>query len=194
MTVTYKMTELFFDRPSIIAAINEGERKALGKIGAYVRQRAKTDVLRRVAYKGARASVRRIKGGKAKKTQQTSRPGSPPIVHSRDKVRTLKNILFAFNPETHSVVIGPVALNKSTLVGSSARTVMELLEKGGSADVPQWKPDGSNVWSLGNVRRAGVANRMTRGQYAARPFMGPALEREVKAGTIADAYRGFVQG
>ena len=193
MTVTYKMTELFFDRASIAKAVNEGERKALSKIGAFIRQRAKTDILRRVAYKGKRASVRRVKGGKGRKVQEASRPGQPPIVRSRDKVATLKNILFAFNPDSGGVVVGPVGLNKK-LRGSNRSTVPELLEKGGSADVPQWKPVNSTVWSLGNVRRPGVANRMTRAQYAARPFMGPALQKEIAAGTIADAFRGVVVG
>lgn len=191
--VTYEMKSLFFDRPAVESAISRGERKALSKIGAFLRTRARTSILRRVAYKGKRASVKRVRAGKAAKVQESARPGEPPRVRSRDKVATIRNILFAFQPETHSVVTGPVALN-TRLTGGSETTVPGLLERGGSVDVAQFKPDFSNVWSMGNVRRPGVQNRMTRAQYAAHPFMGPTLDAEIAAGTIPEAYAGVVTG
>lgn len=191
--VTYEMKSLFFDRPAVESAVERGERKALSKIGAFLRTRARTNTLRRVAYKGKKANVRRVRGGKASKVQESARAGEPPRVRSRDKVRTLKNILFAYQPDTHSVVTGPVALN-TPLTGGSETTVPGLQERGGSVIVAQWKPDHSDVWSMGNVRRPGVQNRMTRAQYAAHPFMGPTLDAEVAAGTIPAAYSGVVTG
>ena len=188
--VTYQMKSLFFDRPAVESAISRGERKALSKIGAYLRTRARTSILRRVAYKGKKASVKRVRGGKAAKVQESARPGEPPRIRSRDKVKTLRNILFAFQPESHSVITGPVALNTRLTGGSGPG----LLERGGTVNVAQWKPAASNVWSMGDVRRPGVQNRMTRAQYAAFPFMGPTLDAEVAAGTIPEAYAGVVTG
>ena len=184
---------MFFDRPAVESAISRGERKALSKIGAYLRTRARTSILRRVANKGKKASVKRVRSGKAAKVQESARAGEPPRVRSRDKVKTLRNILFAFQPESHSVITGPVALN-TRLTGGSESTVPGLLERGGTVNVAQWKPAASNVWSMGDVRRPGVQNRMTRAQYAAFPFMGPTLDAEVAAGTIPEAYAGVVTG
>lgn len=191
--VTYEMKSLFFDRPAVETAVARGERKALSRIGAFLRTRARTSTLRRVAFKGKRANVRRIRDGKASKVQESAKAGEPPRVRSRDRIATIRNILFAFQPETHSVVTGPVALN-TRLTGGSETTVPGLLERGGSVNVAQWKPAGSSVWSMGNVRKPGVQNRMTRAQYAAHPFMGPTLEAEIAAGTIPAAYAGVVTG
>lgn len=191
--VTYEMKSLFFDRPAVESAVARGERKALSRIGAFLRTRARTSTLRRVAFKGKRASVQRIRDGKAAKVQESAKAGEPPRVRSRDRVATIRNILFAFQPESHSVITGPVALN-TRLTGGSETTVPGLLERGGTVNVAQWKPTASSVWSMGNVRKPGVQNRMTRAQYAARPFMGPTLDAEIAAGTIPAAYSGVVTG
>ena len=185
------MKSLFFDRPAVESAVARGERKALSKIGAYLRTRARTSTLRRVAFKGKKANVRRIRGGKAAKVQESAKAGEPPRVRSRDRVATIRNILFAFQPDSHSVVTGPVALNKR-LTGGSETTVPGLLERGGTVNVEQWKPDFSDVWSMGRVRRPGVQNRIVRAHYAAHPFMGPTLDAEIAAGTIPEAYSGVV--
>lgn len=190
--VSYDMKDFFFDRRAVTSRVDIAERQVLSKQGAFVRRRARTQILRRSASKGSRASVKRLRGGKASKVQAVARPGSPPIVRSKSKVETLRNILFGYNPSSHSVFIGPVGLNKKP-VSSSASTIPQLMEKGGTAGVFQWKPDRSNVWSLGNVRRPGVSTRIAKGRYANHPFMGPALDAEVAAGTIAGPWSGAVQ-
>ena len=104
--------------------------------------------------RSARSSLRRRK--------RVSEPGQPPSVHTQDRVATLKNIWFVFERRRASVVVGPLRLNGSTLRGSNRSTVPELLELGGSA-----------------VLESRKKKRRRRARYAARPFMGPAMKREL---------------
>jgi hypothetical protein len=59
------MKDFFFDRQSVIDRMTKANRRALSKVGAFIRRRA-------------RSSLRRRK--------RRSQPGSPPSVHSRDSV------------------------------------------------------------------------------------------------------------
>ena len=104
--------------------------------------------------RSARSSLRRRK--------RVSEPGQPPSVHTQDRVATLKNIWFVFERGRASVVVGPLLLNGSTLRGSNRSTVPELHELGGSA-----------------VLESRKKKRRRRARYAARPFMGPAMKREL---------------
>lgn len=89
---------------------------------------------------------------KPNKAGHPSPPGKPP----RDKTGTLKrNILFAYDSASRSVVIGP------RLLGDVAsRDAPEALEKGGT--------------STTIIRR-----RRRRQTVAQRPFMVPALEQRL---------------
>lgn len=177
-TVDYRVAEYFFDRARVINAIAKAERDALSKAGAFVRTRARTSIRESFGRKaGQDKRGRRQKARPAK----TAAPGNPPYSHSRSRVVSLRNILFAYIPGSHSVFIGPVGLN-SRLKHSSATTVPELMEFGGTAAI--WKYVGTHGK---RVRRRVPA------RYAPHPFMGPALAREVAAGTIPDAFRGRVQ-
>lgn len=120
----------FFDREKVKRSVDAGTRSVLSKFGAFVRQRAKT-------------SIRNRKG--------TSPPGSPPYSH----VGLLRKfILFAYDPQRKSVVIGPTL----TKEGSPAP---RLLEHGGTATLV-------------------IAGKARRARYRPRPFMGPAFEEEKK--------------
>ena len=95
------------------------------------------------------AFVRRGARSSIRKRKSISQPGSPPSSH----VGLLKNtIFFVYEPNRSNVVIGPLLLNKGT-------DAPALLEHGGTV----------------NRRRRRKRVRMT---YRARPFMGPAFERE----------------
>lgn len=192
LVADYKMKELFFDSPRVLAATTAAERKVMSRQGAFIRRRVKTDILRRTESKGRRLVERGLNGRFVRGRQRVARPGQPPIVRSRDKTATLKNILFAYHPAEHTVVVGPVGLNKS-LKGSSARTVPELLEKGGTATVAQWAPTGTNIWNFGGYRGPGTKQRTVSGRYSAHPFMGPGLEKEIAAGTIIGPWSGSVK-
>ena len=119
---------LFFDHPRVTGAVDKATRKVLSKFGAFVRTRARSSIRKRNA---------------------VSAPGEPPSSHTG----LLKNnILFLFSPESRSVVIGPILLNKRT-------------------DAPRILEHGDTV-----VRRR--RNRRVRMNYERRPFMGPAFEAE----------------
>jgi len=76
----------FFDRAKVKNAVDAGTRRVLSRFGAFVRTRART-------------SIRKKKG--------TSPPGSPPHSH----VGLLRKfILFAYDPQRKSVVIGPTLI------------------------------------------------------------------------------------
>lgn len=81
LTLKFKM--VFFNSARVIRAMDAATRRALTKVGAFIRTRAKT-------------SIRKRKG--------VSRPGQPPHSH----VGTLRRLLFfALGPDRKSVVVGP---------------------------------------------------------------------------------------
>lgn len=177
INATFDLKELFFDRPAVIAATNRAERQALSKIGAFVRRRARSKLRRR---------------------KRVSSPGESPSVHSTDKVASLKTILFAYQPSSRSVVIGPVGLNQTNNTPSGSQTVPQIMEFGGTVNIREEQyadtrsPD---VWYRRDARRGARGDkryRIRRADYLARPFMGPALEEETAAGTIAGAWGGTV--
>jgi hypothetical protein len=85
-----------------------------------------------------------------RKRKAVSEPGSPPSSH----VGLLRKLIyFGYDPGRRSVVIGPTPLH-------GAAEAPPLLEYGGKA------------------RRRGRKDRPVMATYKARPFMGPAFERE----------------
>ena len=104
--------------------------------------------------------IRRAARSSLRKRKRVSEPGQPPSVHTQDRVATLKNIWFGLDRRRATAVVGPVRLNRSTLFGSSRSTVPELHEFGGSAEIVKRK-------------------KRKRVVYAPRPFMGPALRKEL---------------
>jgi len=120
----------FFNAPKVMAATTAAERQVLSRFGAFVRQRART-------------SIRSHSG--------TSAPGAPPFSHAGLLKR---GILFAFDIERRSVVIGPVRLNGRSGVA------LPLLERGGTSP----------------LLRHG---QMVVGTYRPRPFMQPAFAAEL---------------
>jgi hypothetical protein len=142
--VQFKAKKFFFDRKLVQDLLGKKSAKALGKAGSFVQRRS-------------RSSLRRRK--------KTSSPGQPPSVHSNDSVATLKNIWFALDPGSLSVVVGPLKLNQGG--ESSAGTIPALHEFGGRLAIKDSR--GRRKRTQGQVR---IAN------YPARPFMQPALEKE----------------
>ena len=145
-----KMIRQFFDRDAVIKAMDAKSRRALSKAGAFLRRRA-------------RSSLRRRK--------KASIPPNPPSVHSSDSFATLKNILFAYDRDAQTVVVGPVRTKQATI------TAPALHEFGGATIIKT---------------KAGRGRPSTRrrARYPKRPFMGPALQAELTAGTIPRAFAG----
>lgn len=176
--MTYSVKDAFFDRDAVISAIGKAEAKELSKIGAFIRQTARTKVL--------------------KLRNRTSRPGEAPSVHSRDRVRSLRNILFAYEKTKHAVIVGPVRLNQlNTRFDGTSEPVPKILEFGGPVVIHEERKVGTEKWYRRDLRftpdgdteyRSRVAN------YAARPFMSTALEIEINAGTIRNVWRASIVG
>lgn len=161
----------FLDRAAVHKAVGKRNARALGRVGAFIRRRA-------------RSSMRRRK--------KVSTPGSPPSAHSTDKVATLKNIQFFFDQRKQSLVVGPVKLNQANdLVGGAGRvTIPQLMEHGGRVSILEKSYDGTR-WRRADRRRRTRAWEVTRRRiatYQPRPFMGPALIAETH--NIPRAWRG----
>ncbi len=140
-----RIKELFFDRPKVKRAVDAARRKVLSKGGAFIRQTART-------------SIRKRKG--------TSKPGSPPYSH----VGLLRRfILFGYDRQSESVVIGPVGIKGST--------APRVLEQGGKTTATR--------------RRRGKRTER-RVRVAARPYMNPALEKERPK--LPELWRNSVKG
>ena len=170
--VTIKMRKFFFDRQAVAGRMSKANRRALSKAGAFIRRRA-------------RSSLRRRK--------KPSAPGQPPSVHTSDRVATLKNILFAYEPEHESLVVGPVKLNQTTFLGPilGSTTVPQVHEFGTAIKVREVKV--GKQWRTGAKRvKPKQPVRVRSAQYPARPFMGPALEAEQDR--IPDAWSGSLEG
>ena len=97
------------------------------------------------------AYVRRTAKSSIRKRKAISRPGKPPSSHTGLLKRF---ILFGYDPTRRSVVIGPLRLTR-----------------GGRGDAPRALEEGGTSRL---VRRG----RKKRVKIKARPFMGPAMERE----------------
>ncbi len=137
-----QIKKLFFDRKSVLDATDKATRAALSRFGAFVRTRSRT-------------SIRTKKG--------ISPPGSPPYSH-RGTLK--KGILFSFDPERRSVVIGPTQMGRS---GDGAR----VLEEGGTIRVP-------------GLRGGRPLN------YQARPYMKPAFDAELPK--AIQQFKGLIRG
>jgi hypothetical protein len=178
ITVTSEIKDRFFDRVRVIETIHRQELRRLSRAGAFVRRRARTDILRK--------APKKRKG----KQRRSARAGQPPLVHTSDSFANLRNILFGLSENGNAVVIGPRVVPSLRLTGSSAQTVPELLTFGGTARIEMWansrKGHGSESvfeWMPGSAPQADLHRTITA-RYAAHPFMGPALEKEITAGTF----------
>lgn len=149
----------FFDRKTVIDAVESAERKQLSRAGAFVRR-------------GVRSSIR-VAGKKG----ASSKPGKPPKTPRNTPKRYKDTIFFGYDKRTGSVVIGP-----SAEFGSGE--VPNILETGGSfrvkgrrlQDTPQLRRQASEFTTEG--AGAGFLFYTGRLTYQARPHMAPALLRE----------------
>ncbi len=111
------------------------------------------DKAKRAVLSKAGAFIRTVARTSIRKRKGPAPPGSLPHSH----VGLLRNfILFGYDRASDSVVFGPVKLNKPT-------EAPRVLEHGGTTTVTKF--------SRGRLRKRRV-------RIKARPFMGPALEKE----------------
>lgn len=169
-----QVKDLFFDRGMVIQKIGRENARRLSRVGAFVRQRAKTSILRRAP---------KARHGK----RRHARPGSPPLIHSGSSFATLRNILFYLDRDRESVIIGPRAVPSLKLKNASMDYVPGLLELGGTATISQTYFESSDQWATLDPkfgRAKGMPQRTVKARYRKFPFMGPALEAERNAGKL----------
>lgn len=164
--VKMQITELFFDKPAVMRAVDAAKREVLSKAGATLRLIAKH-------------SIRKRKG--------TSAPGQPP--HSHDG--SLRRFIFySYERETDSVFVGPMKIKVGFPDGDGKPvdgTVPSVLEGGGAITVKEVfyrsrAVPGRGRWYLARrfspIRPGGTKGLPTRRRVArveARPYMMPAL-------------------
>jgi hypothetical protein len=157
MSVGFRATAALFDTDKVTDRIDRVKRRFLFTFGAYVRTRA-------------RQSIK--SGGKSNKR---SKPGDPPKFHTPF---LKKGILFAVNTSRESVVIGPVVV--PTEHGGPG--ALSALEEGGMVSIREIVGGGGGGRNASGQfkkkKRLRFTGKMTRTRIKARPFMGPAFEKE----------------
>lgn len=144
--------DLFFDREKVKRAKDAGFRLKLSRMGAFIRTRAISSILRHKIKRGfgVKSKVRNKHAG------QVSPVGEPPYSHEGSLVKFL---FFAWDDSAKAVFIGPVKLNRPSI------EVPATLEYGG----PMVRVE----------KRLTMASRVRRMFYRPRPYMHPALIDEL---------------
>ena len=124
------------------------------------------DAARRRSLSRAGAFIRTRARTSMRKRKGTSRPGQPPYAHE-GSLRRL--VLFGYDRGSDSVVVGPVGFRRST--------APNVLEFGGRTTI---------------VRRRRGKRESRAVTIKARPYMGPALEKE--AANLPKVWKNSVRG
>ncbi len=151
--VDIRIKQLFFDRQRVQRAVDSARRRVLSQAGAFIRQAAKTSI---------------------RKRKRPAPPGHPPHSH----VGLLRRfILFGYDRQTDSVVVGPVGFAKSN--------VPHVLEFGGVTITRQPKLIPVERSAPSKRRRRSAKTKWVRVPagarlvYEPRPYMGPAMAKEL---------------
>lgn len=177
INLTIKQAKLnFFDRESVIKAVDNANKKVLSKAGRFVQldakysiKKARQKALGELTEDERKTYERRVKEWKKDKSKKkpkrplaASRPGEPP----RSVTGLLKKFLFfAYDAQRKSVVIGPAKLN-------SPSDAPSVLEYGGTTTVRTAKG-----------RRTAIIKK--------RPYMAPALAKNESK--IQEMYRDSIR-
>ena len=172
----------FFTPEEIERQVDKTKFRALSKFGAFVRTTARSSL--------------KYPGKKARARGDVSSPGNPPFVHrqSQGGGSPLKNLLlFAYDPSTESVVVGPKFFETHGESRPANGTVPGTLEHGGGVvrtvrvaprtsgrrATPRQKETFLRKVKAGEIQRNKQTTRTVTGSIAPRPFMMPALEKEM---------------
>lgn len=165
VTISASLQRLYFDRKLVRNLLGAKTAGAMSKGGAYIRRTARTLI-----------------GSPAKKSPPRA-AGQPVRARSKDKTVTLRNIQFAFDPRKWTTVIGPVGLNKRQSRNGvyTAGTIPQLHESGGTAFIQEKMYVNGRKWvPMGRRKlRPGERYRQRRANYPARPYMLPALQKNI---------------
>jgi len=162
--VRYSKTRSFFHRALIIDPVERAKHQYLSKAGAFIRRDAK---------------------GLIRRAKKPSRPGNPPHDHTG---LLRERIFFAEDTTTGHMLVGPEKTNQVFFAGDGqpvTGTVPEILEQpeGGDIQVLEVYSDHFKKWVRADLRSkrklAGRKTRLRRVHIESRPFMAPALAKNV---------------
>lgn len=88
--IEMRIKQLFFDRQTVMRAVDKAKRAVLSKAGAFIRLTARRSLHTRAG---------------------SAPPGQPPHSHTGLLKRF---IFFGYDPSTESVVVGPARINRTT--------------------------------------------------------------------------------
>jgi len=157
-------TEFFFDKPLVVNAVDKATRRVLSRFGAFVRRTARRSIRR--PKRKRLADMTKLERRSYHITGRKPFASSKPWEPPRSQTGRLKNkIFFWYETDERAVTIGPVLFGRGDAPG--------VLERGGV------------VSFAGGSRRAVIQPR---------PYMGPALARELPKlpGMWRDSIRGTV--
>lgn len=181
-----RMKSLFFTSKAVTSRVDAATRKVLSKFGAFVRRTARSSI------KKAPFSNRKERGrARTDFSRKASLPGNPPYSHTG---LLKKFIWFGYEPNEHSVVIGPAKLmgkkesipevleyggvsrkrnkyrTKRKVGGVGELVIVSGPTKGGVAQ-PIDAPDGKRYWviygKIKTAKQAANANRLNEYIYGA---------------------------
>ena len=149
VAVGFQVKRLFLDREAVIKRTDRAKRRAMSRVGGFMRTTA-------------RRSMR--------KRKKPSPPGRPPSSHQGDLRR---HLYFAYEPERETVVVGPVGFSRSDTPavlerGGSVRVRNRLVPVGRGVT----RGAGGRFQSNRRMVRFSGSLRIK-----ARPYMGPANEK-----------------
>jgi hypothetical protein len=179
-------SEMFFDREAVVEAVGRAGAKALGKAGAYIQRRAKSSI---------------------RKRKRASRPGEPPSSHVgtlRNRIYfnydpPTRSVVVGPTP-LGSVGVVPPTLEYGGAIPHRKNPRRHQRTMGGAGEIRIDGPvsrstkknrEGKLVTyaklnTAGQVDRANQLNEelygpefISEGRIAARPYMGPALQKEM---------------
>lgn len=181
-------TSGYFDRKAVIDAVGKVAAKNLSKGGAFIRR---TDRQSMPIRKGPSTAGRPPHSHSAAQQAKAGKARRGPLIK--------KMTDFRFDTSTKSMVVGAWKLGRSN--------APEIVEKGGIVRVRRVKRTAGKPMSpkqraaferkkkdgtLSPRKRAPVSSFGTA-TVAARPHVGPALEKEIRAGTLAGVWANTVK-
>lgn len=173
---TQSAKNYFFDRDKVLRMVDKAEGIAMGKVGGRIRL---------TAMRSMRSQKKPKKGPLVRKA---SAPGKPPRRHT-ELGKGLSKIWYTYDPRRHRVTVGPMKFNWSAYPEA---TVPELHEFGGSVTLieaeytlmtntgreQRWVQVGRRGEAKAKDQKRAVRRRKVT--YPARPFMRPALEKNMQ--------------
>lgn len=181
--INARIKRFFFDRAIVKNTVRADILRFLRHAGGYARKVARAGQKRKGK---ARKPPKNMNGRSYQKwldeiaNTPASPAGSPPYAHSDDSVRTLKNILFAYDTDT-SLVVGVQLLRTVKKINSSETPVPGLMEHGGQKQVVEKLVSGGRRWvPFRGKARPGQPTRKRMATYPKRPIMAPARTATIK--------------